>query len=321
MSTLKNEYRHIPVLLDEVVKQAQGFKGDVFVDCTLGGAGHSVEIAKVLGKDGLLIGIDQDTEAIEAANARLSEIPKKDRPELRLVNDNFGNLDEIMMQQEIPGFGLILMDLGMSSHQIDDISRGFSFKDDSPLDMRMDPAKQNLNAAKIVNLYSMGDLIRVLRDLGEEKWAKEIAREIVKTRENVEIKSSYQLVDIIKRAIPAAARRTGGHPAKRTFQALRIEVNDELKVLKNGLDSAIKWLNPGGKIMVLTYHSLEDRIVKETFQDMENRCTCPPDLPKCVCGKQPILNVLTSKPIIPSKEEIEKNSRSRSAKLRVAQKL
>ena len=321
MSTLKNEYRHIPVLLDEVVKQAQGFKGDVFVDCTLGGAGHSVEIAKVLGKNGLLIGIDQDTEAIEAANARLSEIPKKDRPELRLVNDNFGNLDEIMMQQEIPGFGLILMDLGMSSHQIDDISRGFSFKDDSPLDMRMDPAKQNLNAAKIVNLYSMGDLIRVLRDLGEEKWAKEIAREIVKTRENVEIKSSYQLVDIIKRAIPAAARRTGGHPAKRTFQALRIEVNDELKVLKKGLDSAIKWLNPGGKIMVLTYHSLEDRIVKETFQDMENRCTCPPDLPKCVCGKQPILNVLTSKPIIPSKEEIEKNSRSRSAKLRVAQKL
>ena len=169
MSTLKNEYRHIPVLLDEVVKNAQDFKGDVFVDCTLGGAGHSVEIAKLLGKDGLLIGIDQDTEAIEAANARLSEIPKKDRPELRLVNDNFGNLDEIMMQQEIPGFGLILMDLGMSSHQIDDISRGFSFKDDSPLDMRMDPAKQNLNAAKIVSFYSMGDLIRVLRDLGEEK--------------------------------------------------------------------------------------------------------------------------------------------------------
>ncbi len=169
MSTLKNEYRHIPVLLDEVVKNAQDFKGDVFVDCTLGGAGHSVEIAKVLGKDGLLIGIDQDTEAIEAAEARLRKLPEDVRPEIRLVNDNFGNLDEIMMQQEIPGFGLILMDLGMSSHQIDDISRGFSFKDDSPLDMRMDPAKQNLNAAKIVNLYSMGDLIRVLRDLGEEK--------------------------------------------------------------------------------------------------------------------------------------------------------
>lgn len=169
MSTLKNEYRHIPVLLDEIVAQAKGFEGDIFVDCTLGGAGHSVEIAKVLGKDGLLIGIDQDTEAIEAADTRLRSLPKDSRPEIRLVNDNFGNLDEIMLQQEIPGFGLILMDLGMSSHQIDDISRGFSFKDDSPLDMRMDPAKQTLNAAKIVNFYSMGDLIRVLRDLGEEK--------------------------------------------------------------------------------------------------------------------------------------------------------
>lgn len=169
MCTLKNEYRHIPVLLDEVVKTAKDFKGEIFVDCTLGGAGHSVEIAKDLGKDGLLIGIDQDTEAIEVAEARLRSIPEETRPGVRLVNDNFGNLDEILLQQEIPGFGLILMDLGMSSHQIDDISRGFSFKEDSPLDMRMDPAKQNLNAAKIVSFYSMGDLIRVLRDLGEEK--------------------------------------------------------------------------------------------------------------------------------------------------------
>ena len=166
---MKNEYRHIPVLLDEIVAQAKGFEGEIFVDCTLGGAGHSVEIAKTLGAHGMLIGIDQDEEAIKAANNRLIELPENTRPEIRLVNDNFSNLDEIMKAQEVPGFGLNLMDLGMSSHQIDDISRGFSFKDDSPLDMRMDPAKQTLNAAKIVNLYSMGDLIRVLRDLGEEK--------------------------------------------------------------------------------------------------------------------------------------------------------
>ena len=240
MGTLKNEYRHIPVLLDEIVDAAKGHVGEIFVDCTLGGAGHSVEIAKVIGPNGMLIGIDQDTQAIEAADARFMEFPIKDRPEIRFVNDNFGNLDEILMNQEIPGFGLSLMDLGMSSHQVDDISRGFTFKVDSPLDMRMDPAKQNLNAAKIVNFYSMGDLIRVLRDLGEEKFAEQIAREIVEAREKSEIKTSFELVEIIKRAIPAPARRRGGHPAKRTFQALRIEVNDELKVLKQGLDSAIR---------------------------------------------------------------------------------
>lgn len=321
MSTLKNEYRHIPVLLEEILQVAKNFEGGIFADCTLGGAGHSKEIAKILGSQGMLIGIDQDTEAIAAADCNLNKIDSSIRPEIRLVNNNFGNFDEIMLEQEIPGLDLILMDLGMSSHQIDDISRGFAFKVDSPLDMRMDPTKQTLTAAKIVNFYSMGDLIRVLRDSGEEKWAPQIARGIIKAREISEIKTSFELVDIIKDSIPAAARRKGGHPAKRTFQALRIEVNEELKVLKRGLDSAIRWLNPGGKIMVITYHSLEDRIVKETFNSLTDRCICPPDLPTCMCGLKPILKIETKKPILPTDEEVKINSRSRSAKLRIAKKV
>ena len=324
MRTLKNEYRHIPVLLNEVIdglNKNNNLKSSIFIDCTLGGAGHSFEIAKKLGKNGLLIGIDQDQEALEAAKHKLNLIEDENKPEIVLVNNNFSNLDQVILEQDIPYVDSILMDLGMSSHQIDDISRGFSFKDDSPLDMRMDPIKQNLNAAKIINFYSMGDLIRVLRNFGEEKYAKEIALEICNVRKNREIKTSQELVDIIKKVIPAPARRKGGHPAKRTFQALRIEVNQELNVLTKGLESAIKWLRPGGFLAVISYHSIEDRITKETFQKYSCRCTCPPDLPTCICGKKPIVEIINKKPILPSKDEIEKNSRSRSAKLRIAKKL
>ena len=297
-------------MLHEVKDMFGDLNGKILVDCTLGGAGHSIELEKAGAQ---IIGIDQDIRALKAAKERL------DHP--ILVNDNFGNLDEILLDQNIPGVDAVLMDLGLSSAQIDVISRGFSFKENSPLDMRMNPEQQTLNAAKIVNSYGTDDLIRVLRNFSDEKYAAEIAREIVKARKKKEIKYSEELVDIIKAAIPAPARRRGGHPAKRTFQALRIEVNEELKVLKAGLDAAIRWLNPGGKIVVISYHSLEDKIVKETFNSMVNRCTCPPDLPTCVCGKQPILKILTKKPLTPTNAEVDCNSRSRSAKLRAAEKI
>lgn len=297
-------------MLHEVEEAFGNLNGKVLVDCTLGGAGHSA----VLEKNGAqIIGIDQDIRALEAAKKRLANPV--------LVNDNFGNLDKILLDLNIPGIDAVLMDLGLSSAQIDVISRGFSFKENSPLDMRMNPEQQTLNAAKIVNSYGTDDLIRVLRNFSEEKFAKEIAQEIVKVRKTKEIKTSEELVDIIKAAIPAPARRRGGHPAKRTFQALRIEVNEELKMLKQGLDAAIRWLNSGGKIVVISYHSLEDKIVKNTFKSMVNRCTCPPDLPTCVCNKKPILKILTKSALTPTNAEIENNSRSRSAKLRVAEKI
>lgn len=220
----------------------------------------------------------------------------------------------------MPGVDAVLFDLGVSSVQIDTPSRGFSFKENGPLDMRMDPGKQTLTAAEIINTYTAADLTRIIRTYSDEKWASRIADFAVRARQTAPIETSEQLVDIIKAAIPASARRAGGHPAKRTFQALRIEVNGELDVLRSGLDAAIRWLNPGGRLVVISYHSLEDRIVKETFAKFANRCTCPPDLPVCMCGKQPILDIVTRKPVLPTAEEIERNARARSAKLRVAQK-
>ncbi len=220
----------------------------------------------------------------------------------------------------MPGIDAILFDLGVSSVQIDTPSRGFSFKENGPLDMRMDPGTQTTTAAEIVNTLNEADLARIIRTNSDERWASRIAQFIVKAREIEPIETSEQLVEIVKSAIPASARRAGGHPAKRTFQALRIEVNAELDVLRRGLDAAIRWLNPGGRICVISYHSLEDRIVKDTFASFANRCTCPPDLPVCVCGKQPVLDIVTRKPIVASPEEVERNARSRSAKLRVAQK-
>jgi len=315
-----SEYRHIPVLLDECIDALDLPDHPVFVDATLGFAGHSFEAAKQLGRDGLLIGIDQDEVALASAAERLEAIPGANRPELALLRGNFGDLDDMLASCEIPGIDAILFDLGVSSVQIDTQSRGFSFKENGPLDMRMDPGKQTLTAQEIVNTYNAADLARIIRAYSDEKWASRIADFIVKAREEAPIEESGQLVDIIKAAIPASARRAGGHPAKRTFQALRIEVNSELTVLRRGLDAAVRWLNPGGMLVVISYHSLEDRIVKDTFARFANRCTCPPELPVCACGKQPILDVVTRKPQLPTPEEIERNPRARSAKLRVARK-
>ena len=328
MSALTQEYRHTPVLLKACLEYTQPETKHIFVDATLGGAGHSVEVARRLGAsfgtpaaEGLLIGIDQDEEALVAAKARLEAVPAQERAEFRLLRGNFGDLDALLESVPVPGIDAILFDLGVSSHQIDDTSRGFSFKEEAPLDMRMDPGKQTLTAAEIINTYNEADLTRIIRDNSDEKWASRIARFIVSAREKARIETSAQLVEIIKNAIPARARRAGGHPAKRTFQALRIEVNGELDALRRGLDAAIRWLNPGGRVLVISYHSLEDRIVKDMFAAYANCCICPPDLPVCACGRKPVLEVVTRKPIIPSAEEVEKNPRARSAKLRVARKL
>ena len=308
-------------MLAECLEQLHLQPHYTFVDATLGGAGHSLEVAKRLAPEGTLIGIDQDDAAHAAAAKRLYEIPDGQRPNIELLHGNFGDMDELLLQCEIPGVDAFLFDLGVSSPQLDVQARGFSFKENGPLDMRMDPGTQTLTAAEVINTYNEADLARIIRMNSDEKWASRVASFIVKRREQAPIESSEQLVELIKAAIPASARRTGGHPAKRTFQAIRIEVNSELTVLRAGLEAAVRWLNPGGRLVVISYHSLEDRIVKETMAAGANRCTCPPDLPVCVCGKEPILELVTRKPILPTAEEIERNPRARSAKLRVAQKL
>ncbi len=318
---MTSEYRHIPVLLPECLEYLNLKPQHTFVDATLGGAGHSIEVAKRIGREGTLIGIDQDDVALEAAGLKLGSLPQDACPSVKLVRNNFGNMDEALLSAEVPGVDAFLFDIGVSSVQIDTPSRGFSFKEDGPLDMRMAPGKETLTAAEIVNTYTAADLARIIRMYSDEKWASRIAEFIVRAREKAPLETSAQLVEVIKAAIPASARRAGGHPAKRTFQALRIEVNGELEVLKRGLEAAIRWANPGGRICVISYHSLEDRIVKDMFASYANRCTCPPDLPVCMCGKEPILKVITRKPVVPTAEEIERNPRARSAKLRVAEKL
>lgn len=317
---MTNQYRHIPVLLAECLEYLQLEPQHTFVDATLGGAGHSLEAAKRLGREGTLIGIDQDDMALEAAALKLGTIPEAIRPAIELLHGNFGDMDELLLSAEVPGVDAVLFDLGVSSPQIDLPSRGFSFKENGPLDMRMDPGNQTLTAAEIINTFNAADLARIIRVNSDEKWASRIADFIVRARQKAPITQTEELVDVIKAAIPASARRAGGHPAKRTFQALRIEVNGELDVLRRGLEAAVRWLNPGGRLAVISYHSLEDRIVKDAFASYANRCTCPPDFPTCVCGKQPILDIVTRRPVLPTKEEIERNPRARSAKLRVAQK-
>ncbi|MEF9925081.1 MAG: 16S rRNA (cytosine(1402)-N(4))-methyltransferase RsmH [Raoultibacter sp.] len=318
---MTNEYRHTPVLLAECLEYLQLQTQYTFVDATLGGAGHSQEVAKQLGAQGTLIGIDQDEVALAAARERLERIPEQTRPELHLLRGNFGDMDALLLQAEVPAVDAFLFDLGVSSVQIDTPSRGFSFKENGPLDMRMDPGKQTLNAAEIVNTYNAADLTRIIRDYSDEKWASRIAEFIVKMRVEHRIATSEQLVEVIKAAVPASARRAGGHPAKRTFQALRIEVNAELTVLRRGLESALRWLAPGGRIVVISYHSLEDRIVKDVFAKHAQGCICPPELPVCVCNNKPSIKLLTRRPQLPTVEEIERNPRARSAKLRVAERL
>ncbi len=317
---MTSEYHHIPVLLPECLEQLHLESKHTFVDATLGGAGHSLEAAMRLGPQGTLIGIDQDEVALTAARERLGALPDDVRPNLELLRGNFGEMDKLLLSAEVPGVDAFLFDIGVSSVQIDTPSRGFSFKENGPLDMRMDPGNQTLTAAEIINTYNAADLTRILRSYSDEKWASRIAKFVCEARESAYIETSEELVEIIKAAIPASARRAGGHPAKRTFQALRIEVNGELDVLGRALHAAVRWLNPGGRIAVISYHSLEDRIVKDIFNSYANRCTCPPDLPVCVCGKEPVLDVITRKPIVPTDAEIKRNPRARSAKLRVAQR-
>ena len=317
---MTSEYHHMPVLLPECLEQLHLESKHTFVDATLGGAGHSLEAAKRLGPQGTLIGIDQDEVALTAARERLGALPDDVRPNLEFLRGNFGELDKLLLSAEVPGVDAFLFDIGVSSVQIDTPSRGFSFKENGPLDMRMDPGNQTLTAAEIINTYNAADLTRILRSYSDEKWASRIAKFVCEARESAYIETSEELVEIIKAAIPASARRAGGHPAKRTFQALRIEVNGELDVLERALHAAVRWLNPGGRIAVISYHSLEDRIVKDIFNSYANRCTCPPDLPVCMCGKEPVLDVITRKPIVPTDAEIERNPRARSAKLRVAQR-
>lgn len=317
--TLTPEYRHEPVMLREVLTALQLESGSVVCDCTLGGAGHSVEMARAIGEDGLLIGIDQDDMALSAATERLDrEAPGTPH---KLLKGNFGDLDELLCRAEVPGVDGILFDLGVSSPQLDIPGRGFSYHEDAPLDMRMDPGNNPLNAAQVINTYNEADLARILSIYGEEKFASQIAREIVRRRANHPIETTGELVEAIKAAIPAAARRRAGHhPARKSFQAIRIEVNHELDVLERGLEAAVRWLNPEGRICVISYHSLEDRIVKRLFQELSQGCTCPPEIPVCVCGNVPILKVITRKPLVASAEEVERNPRARSAKIRVAER-
>ena len=317
--TLTPEYRHEPVMLQEVLEQLQLKSGSSVCDCTLGGAGHSVRMAAQVGSEGLLLGIDQDDMALAAAGKRLdAEAPGTPH---KLLKGNFGDLDELLCAAQVPGVDGFLFDLGVSSPQLDIPGRGFSYNENAPLDMRMDPGTNTLNAAEVLNSYTEADLARILRVYGEEKFARQIAREIVRRRQTSPLLSTGDFVDVIKAGIPAAARRHGGHPAKRSFQAIRIEVNHELDVLERGLEAAVRWLNPGGRVCVISYHSLEDRIVKRLFQELSQGCTCPPDIPVCVCGNVPIVKVTTRKPLVATAEEVERNPRARSAKIRCAERL
>lgn len=309
-------FKHIPVLLEEVIKNLNIKEDGIYVDGTLGGAGHSKEIVKLLGQKGLLIGIDQDKNAIQAASKVLGHEINR----VKLVRDNFSNLKSILEDLKIHEIDGLLLDLGVSSHQLDQAERGFSYMQDAPLDMRMDTRK-GLNAKDIVNSYSQAELERIIKNYGEERWARRIAQFIVDFRRDREIHTSYELVDIIKRAIPKGARMDGPHPAKRTFQAIRIEVNKELDVIKTVIGAAVDKLRVGGRICIISFHSLEDRIVKDSFRNMENPCSCPQEFPVCICHKKPVLKIITRRPITASQEEIKTNPRSRSAKLRVAEKI
>ena len=306
-------------MLQEVLEQLQLASGSVVCDCTLGGAGHSVKMAAQVGPQGLLLGIDQDDMALEAAGNRL-DVEAPGTPH-KLLKGNFGDLDELLCAAQVPGVDGFLFDLGVSSPQLDIPGRGFSYNEDAPLDMRMDPGTNTLNAAEVLNTYTEADLARILRVYGEEKFARQIAREIVRRRQVTPLQTTGDFVEAIKAGIPAAARRHGGHPANRSFQAIRIEVNHELDVLERGLEAAVRWLNPGGRVCVISYHSLEDRIVKQHFQELSKGCTCPPDIPVCVCGNVPIVKVTTRKPLVATAEEVTRNPRARSAKIRCAERL
>lgn len=309
------EFKHISVLLQECIDGLNIKPDGIYVDGTLGGGGHSFEICKKLGDGGRHIGIDQDGNAIAAATKRLE--PFADRTSI--VRSNYSDIQTVLSDLQIKKVDGILLDLGVSSHQLDDESRGFTYRVDAPLDMRMD-VRNEKTAADLLNTADEMELFRIIRDYGEEKFAKNIAKHIVNERKKKPIETTGELVEIIDHAIPAKVRKNGGHPAKRTFQAIRIALNRELEVLEDSLDTMIDLLNPGGRLCIITFHSLEDRIVKNNFRRNENPCTCPSNFPVCICGNKSKGRVVTRKPILPSEKELEENSRSKSAKLRIFEK-
>lgn len=309
------EFKHVSVLLEECLDALNIKEDGIYVDCTLGGAGHSLEILKRLSSKGRLIGIDQDEDALKAAKENIGEYNN-----VTYVHDNFYNIEAILNKLQIEKVDGILMDLGVSSFQIDEAERGFSYMKDAALDMRMDRS-QKLSAYDVVNNYSEQQIGDVLRNYGEEKFSKRIANFIVNRRIDKPINTTLELVNIIDAAIPAKYKREGGHPSKRTFQGIRIEVNGELKILDNAIENGVQKLNSGGRMAIITFHSLEDRIVKIKFRNLNDPCGCPKQLPMCVCGKTPIVKLISRKPIVATQEELEVNKRSRSAKLRVAEKI
>ena len=306
------EFKHKSVLLNETIDGLNIKPDEIYVDGTLGGGGHAYEVCRRLGEKGSIVGIDQDAAAIEAASARLKDFGEK----VTIVRSNYCDMKSKLHELGIDKVDGIVLDLGVSSYQLDTAERGFSYREDAPLDMRMD-TRQKMTARDIVNDYTEADLYRVIRDYGEDKFAKNIAKHIVQARAVKPVETTAELSEIIRASIPMKFQKKSGHPAKRTFQAIRIELNRELDVLRDSLDDMIDLLNPGGRLCIITFHSLEDRIVKSAFRKNENPCTCPPDFPVCVCGKKSKGSIITKKPILPSEEELEYNSRSKSAKLRI----
>ncbi|GMQ65066.1 16S rRNA (cytosine(1402)-N(4))-methyltransferase RsmH [Vallitalea maricola] len=309
-------FQHKSVLLEECIEGLNIKPNGIYIDGTLGGAGHSYEICKKLNKDGLLIGIDQDENAIDASTKKLAEY----KGIVKIHRANFSEFESVLNEEDIHKVDGILLDLGVSSHQLDTAERGFSYMKDAPLDMRMD-TRQVSTAADIINNYDEEELYKVIRTYGEEKWASRIVKNIAAARQEKPIETTLELVDIIRKSIPNKAMQKGGHPAKKTFQAIRIELNEELNVLKDTLNDMIDRLNDGGRLCIITFHSLEDRIVKRAFKDNFDPCTCPPDFPICVCNKKSQGKIITRKPITATEEELNSNSRSKSAKLRIFEKV
>ena len=310
------EFAHIPVLYREIMEIMAPKAGETFVDCTLGGGGHSKGFLERTAPDGRLIGIDQDLEALAAAKKNLAQFGER----VRYIHSNYENLSEILAAEAPEGVDGILFDIGVSSHQLDDAERGFSYMHDAPLDMRMDQTR-DFSAYEVVNRYSEDELYRIIREYGEENWAKRIAQFIVEKRKIKAIETTGELVEVIKAAIPKKARMDGSHPAKRTFQAIRIEVNSELEVLEKTIEQAVKNLKKGGRLGIISFHSLEDRIVKEKFKYLAAKCICPPEMPICCCNKVAEVKILTKKPVVAQADELESNSRAKSAKFRAVEKI
>ena len=310
------KFEHVSVLLNECIEGLNIKPNGIYVDGTLGGAGHASVVCSLLNQDGQFIGIDQDNNALAVSRERLNSV----QPKVSLVKSNFVDVKSVLEKLEIKGVDGMLIDLGVSSHQLDEPSRGFSYMHDAPLDMRMNQ-DASYNAYELVNHMDEEDLYHIIKEYGEERWAKRVAEFIVKERLKKPIETTYELVEVIKKAIPQGARKDGPHPAKRTFQAIRIAVNRELEIIEPTINDIVEKLNTGGRLCIITFHSLEDRIVKQAFKKLEDPCTCPKNMPICVCGKKPIAKVITRKPILPSTEEVEENPRSRSAKLRIIEKI